>query len=107
MTIDRRVLTEDEIHTRLAGLPGWKLAGGKLHREYVFADFVHAFAFMTRVALAAEALNHHPDWRNVWNRVTIDLSTHDAGGITGFDFALATKIESHAVARGPVAPPSR
>ena len=107
MAIERRKLGEDEIRSRLDALPGWSLLDGKLHREYIFPNFIHAFAFMTRVALAAEGMNHHPDWKNVWNRVTIDLTTHDAGGITGFDFALAAKIEEYAVGRGPVTPPSR
>jgi len=65
---------------------------GKLHRELRFADFSAAFGFMTRVALAAEKADHHPEWSNVWNRVTIDLTTHDAGGITANDVALAQHI---------------
>ncbi len=66
-----------------------------LHREVKLTDFRDAFAFMTRVAFDAEELNHHPDWSNVWNRVTIDLSTHDAGGITDLDLELARRISSH------------
>jgi 4a-hydroxytetrahydrobiopterin dehydratase len=85
-------LTDDEIRTRLAEIPGWSLVGGKLHREFQFADFVQAFGFMTRCALVAEAANHHPEWFNVWNRVVVDLSTHDAGGISGKDFDLATAM---------------
>ncbi|HXZ83905.1 MAG TPA: 4a-hydroxytetrahydrobiopterin dehydratase [Myxococcota bacterium] len=85
-------LSPQEIESALAGLPGWSLANGKLHRELRFADFSAAFGFMTRVALAAEAADHHPDWSNVWNRVTIDLLTHDAGGITANDVALAKRI---------------
>jgi 4a-hydroxytetrahydrobiopterin dehydratase len=72
--------------------PGWDLVDGKLHRELVFADFAEAFAFMTRVAAAAEAADHHPDWSNSWNTVTIDLTSHDAGGLTARDVALAEAI---------------
>ena len=78
----------------LADLPGWTLAADKLHREYQFADFVHAFGFMATSAIAIEAMNHHPEWSNVWNRVTIDLTSHDAGGITTRDLKLAAKLES-------------
>jgi 4a-hydroxytetrahydrobiopterin dehydratase len=67
--------------------------GGKLHRELAFADFAQAFAFMTDVAREAEALQHHPEWFNVYNRVVIDLTTHDAGGITTLDFDLARRAE--------------
>jgi len=66
---------------------------GKLHKEFRFPDFVDAFGFMTRVALIAEGMNHHPGWSNVWNRVVIDLTTHDAGGITEKDFQLAEKVD--------------
>jgi 4a-hydroxytetrahydrobiopterin dehydratase len=90
----RARLSGDEIERALAELPGWSLAGGKLHREYRFADFNAAFGFMTRVALEAERMNHHPDWSNVWNRVVVDLVTHDAGGVTANDVALARKIEA-------------
>jgi len=82
-------LGEDEVRSKLASVPGWELAGGKLHREFRFADFNHAFAFMTGVALVAATRDHHPDWSNVYDKVVIDLSTHDAGGITELDFALA------------------
>ncbi len=87
-------LDEDELARALAELPGWSLAAGKLHREYRFADFNAAFGFMTRVALEAERLNHHPEWSNVWNRVTVDLTTHDSGGITASDVALAKKMDA-------------
>lgn len=73
---------------------GWELAEGRLHRECVFADFSTAFAFMTRVALAAEKLDHHPDWSNSWNRVVIDLISHDAGGITDRDRSFAERINT-------------
>jgi 4a-hydroxytetrahydrobiopterin dehydratase len=81
-------------------LPGWCLKEGKLHRELRFADFSEAFGFMARVALAAEQLNHHPEWSNVWNRVVIDLTTHDCGGLSSLDLALARRID------GLVAPSS-
>jgi 4a-hydroxytetrahydrobiopterin dehydratase len=71
---------------------GWEVVDGKLHRELTFKNFSEAWAFMARVALAAEKDNHHPDWSNSWNRVVIDLVTHDAGGITDRDRALAEKI---------------
>lgn len=66
----------------------------KLHREYQFADFVHAFGFMATAAIAIEAMGHHPEWSNVYNRVTVDLTTHDAGGITAKDVELARKLEA-------------
>ncbi len=72
--------------------PGWEEVDGKLHRELTFDDFSEAFAFMTRVALAAEKANHHPDWSNSWNTVVIDLVTHDADGLTENDTALAEQI---------------
>ena len=66
---------------------------GKLHREYKFADFVHAFGFMTTAALAIEKMNHHPEWFNVYNQVRVDLTTHDAGGITAKDVELAGLLD--------------
>lgn len=89
-------LAPAEIASRLSALPGWSIAGGKLHRELTFADFAQAFAFMGEVAREAEALQHHPEWFNVYNRVVIDLTTHDAGGITSLDFELARRAEEHA-----------
>jgi 4a-hydroxytetrahydrobiopterin dehydratase len=74
-------------------LPDWSLVNGKLHREFRFADFSAAFGFMTRVALAAETLGHHPEWSNVWNRVSIDLTTHDTGGLSTLDRDLAARID--------------
>jgi 4a-hydroxytetrahydrobiopterin dehydratase len=73
---------------------GWAMVGGKLHRELEFADFAEAFAFMTRVAEAAERADHHPDWSNSWNRVVIDLVSHDAGRVTDRDRALAVEISA-------------
>ena len=83
------LLPPGEIAARLELLPGWASSGGALRREFVFDDFPEAFGFMTRVAFAAEKLDHHPEWSNVWNRVTVALSTHDAGGVTDLDFQLA------------------
>ena len=88
----RKKLDEEQIRSRLADLPGWSRAGDKLHRELRFPDFPTAFAFMTRVAFVAERMDHHPDWTNVYNRVTIDLQTHDVGGLSQLDFDLAAEI---------------
>ncbi|WP_172331177.1 4a-hydroxytetrahydrobiopterin dehydratase [Mangrovicoccus sp. HB161399] len=75
---------------------GWSRIGdaGAIAKSFRFRGFPEAFAFMTRVAFAAEAANHHPDWRNVWNRVEVELSTHDAGGLTEKDIALARAMEA-------------
>jgi len=81
-------------------VPGWEVVDGKLHRELRFKDFVDAFGFMTSLALRAEAKNHHPEWFNVYSRVVIDLSTHDAGGITALDFELAAAANELASQRG-------
>lgn len=89
----REKMNEQEIAAEVKKLSGWNVENAKLHRVFTFKDFSEAWAFMTRVALAAEAMNHHPDWSNVWDRVTIDLMTHDAGGISRRDFELAARIE--------------
>jgi 4a-hydroxytetrahydrobiopterin dehydratase len=94
-------LDADEVTRRLAAAPGWTVHEGKLHREYRFADFVTAFGFMASAALVAERLGHHPEWFNVWATVRVDLVTHDAGGITAKDFALAEAMEHLAAARTP------
>jgi 4a-hydroxytetrahydrobiopterin dehydratase len=86
-------LTEQQIASNLAALKGWSVENGNLHRAFEFKDFSQAFSFMTQVALAAEKMDHHPDWSNSWNKVVIDLVTHSAGGITQNDFNLATKIQ--------------
>lgn len=86
-------LSDDAVAHRLAGLCGWTLAEGKLHREFKFGDFVEAFGFMSRVALSAERMDHHPEWFNVYNRVVIDLRTHDCDGISDRDFELAGAID--------------
>jgi len=92
--MSRAPLSEDALAKALADLPEWRIADGKLHRELRFPDFVHAFGFMASVALAAEARNHHPEWSNVYDRVVVDLTTHDAGGITEKDLELARTIDA-------------
>ena len=87
-------LNDTELEAVLESLPGWTLVNGKMHREYAFADFVHAFGFMATSAIAIEAMEHHPEWSNVWNKVTVDLTTHDLGGITSKDILLANKLEA-------------
>jgi 4a-hydroxytetrahydrobiopterin dehydratase len=86
-------LTPSQIAALPKELPQWSVREGKLHRELRFADFSAAFGFMARVALAAEALGHHPEWCNVWNRVTINLTTHDTGGLSSLDLELARRID--------------
>lgn len=85
-------LSHAEITSRLSDVPGWDIVDGKLHKTFTFSSFVTAFGFMSSVALLAEAMGHHPEWSNVYNRVTIALTTHDAGGISSLDFTLAQKI---------------
>ncbi len=87
-------LVDAEIELALQGLPGWNRDGDAIVRAYKFADFVHAFAFMTRVALLAEKADHHPEWSNVYNRVEVRLTTHDAGGLTQRDIDLARAIDA-------------
>jgi 4a-hydroxytetrahydrobiopterin dehydratase len=87
------MLADVEVTRQLHDLPGWILLEGKLHKQFTFPDFVGAFGFMTEVALLAQAMDHHPDWSNVYNRVVIDLVTHDLGGISTFDVELARRIE--------------
>jgi len=89
MSATRR-LSEDEIRERLDRLEDWTIVNGKLHREFSFESFVAAFSFMTALALVAEKMDHHPEWFNVYNRVVIDLTTHDVGGLSEKDFEFAT-----------------
>ena len=86
-------MTDGEVAAAIGELPAWRVENGKLHREYKFPDFPHAFGFMATAAPAIEKMDHHPEWLNVYNRVTVDLSTHDAGGITHKDFNLAKLLE--------------
>lgn len=94
-------LSDAEIDTRLLQLnestaQPWTLESAKLSKTFVFADFVVAFAFMTRIALVAERMNHHPEWFNVYRTVRVALTTHDADGISVLDFELATAMEAAA-----------
>lgn len=88
----------DDIEKNLTALSGWSLVPGKdaITKTFVFNDFNTAFAFMTRSALVAEQMNHHPEWFNVYNRVEVTLNTHDAGGLTALDFTLAEKMDDFA-----------
>ena len=87
--------TEPEITKALAQLPGWSRVEGRsaINKRFTWADFNEAWGFMSRIALVAEQMNHHPEWQNVWNRVEITRSTHDAGGLSKRDFELAAAIE--------------
>ncbi|MEI6828277.1 MAG: 4a-hydroxytetrahydrobiopterin dehydratase [Synechococcaceae cyanobacterium ELA445] len=88
------LLSVEAIDDLLGSLRGWSLVAGKLHRELRFDTFNEAFGFLTRVALVAEGLNHHPEWFNIYNRVVIDLTTHDIGGLSSLDRELALRIEA-------------
>jgi 4a-hydroxytetrahydrobiopterin dehydratase len=85
-------LSTSELQAQLMELDGWKIEGEKLSKEVVFPDFTRAFGFMASVAVVAEAMNHHPEWYNVYNKVRFWLTTHEAGGISANDIALARKI---------------
>ena len=87
-------LSHEELDKALATLPEWRLIEGKLHREYQFPSFSYAFGFMAAAAPEIEKMDHHPEWRNVYNRVTVDLITHDSQGITAADVKLAGLLES-------------
>jgi 4a-hydroxytetrahydrobiopterin dehydratase len=93
VTTSRALLAGEALDAAVADLEGWEVKGGKLHKEYVFADFVEAFGFMAGAALCAERRNHHPEWSNVYRTVCVDLSTHDAGGITMWDVELAKDFD--------------
>jgi 4a-hydroxytetrahydrobiopterin dehydratase len=86
-------LSRNELEEIVQSMKGWELKDGKLQKSFEFRNFVEAFGFMTRIALEAEKINHHPDWSNVYNSVTIKLSTHDVGGITDHDITLAKIID--------------
>ena len=87
-----RLLLDDEVAALAAELEGWQVQSGKLPREFRFANFVEAIAFIARVAVEAEALDHHPNWLNVYNRVQVELWTHALGGLSHLDFDLARKM---------------
>ena len=92
MSDDYQKLSEDQIKKELMNLNRWTIANGKLNRTFEFKDFNEAFGFMTRVAMEVEKLNHHPEWFNVYNKVKIELVTHDVNGISNYDFKLANII---------------
>ncbi|KAA0254639.1 4a-hydroxytetrahydrobiopterin dehydratase [Acidobacteria bacterium ACD] len=100
-----RLLSDAEVAERLAALPSWSHSGGRLRRSYHFRDFSEAFGWMCRVALVAEKLCHHPDWSNVYSRVTVELHTHDAGGVTERDVELAREMDQLFGDHGPAARP--
>jgi len=87
-------LSAESIDEELKNLKGWKVLNNKLHKEFEFNDFNQAFGFMTRVAMHIEKMNHHPEWFNVYNKLVVDLTTHDAGGITQNDINLAKILNS-------------
>jgi 4a-hydroxytetrahydrobiopterin dehydratase len=87
-------LSPESIEQELKGLDGWSIKNGKLHKEFEFGDFNQAFGFMTRAAMHIEKMNHHPEWFNVYNKLVVDLTTHDAGGITQNDINLAKILNS-------------
>lgn len=88
-----KAFTEDQIKERLSKMEGWEYNDGAIHTSFEFENFKEAFTSMTRIAFEAERLNHHPDWANVYNKLEISLSTHDAGGVTDKDFELAGIID--------------
>ncbi len=87
-------ISQEEIKKELKDLPGWAIVKDKLHKEFQFEDFNQAFGFMTRSAMYIEKMNHHPEWFNVYNKLIVDLTTHDAGGITENDIKLAKTLNS-------------
>jgi 4a-hydroxytetrahydrobiopterin dehydratase len=95
--MDRSLLQEDAITDALESMDGWASAGGALEATFIFENFVDAFGWMTRVALVAEKMDHHPDWSNVYRTVNVTLRTHDAGGVTALDLTLARAMSELAV----------
>ena len=87
-------LTEEQIQTEIEKLSKWSVVDGKLHKDIKFSSFNEAFCFMTKASMEIEKMNHHPEWFNVYNKLTIDLMTHDAGGITENDINLAKILDS-------------
>ncbi len=87
-------LSQEEIDEELKNIPGWSVVNDKLHKEIQFDSFNQAFGFMTMAAMEIEKMNHHPEWFNVYNRITVELTTHDAGGITKNDVNLAKILNS-------------
>ena len=97
-----KLLADAERSAALARIPAWKMVEGRdaISRAFAFKDFNEAFGFMARAALIAEKMDHHPEWSNVWNRVVVDLITHDAGGLTASDVRLAKRMEALASGAG-------
>ncbi len=87
-------LSSEQISEELKNIPGWSIKDEKLHKDFEFESFNQAFGFMTRAAMEIEKMNHHPEWFNVYNKLTVDLMTHDAGGITENDIQLAKILNS-------------
>lgn len=87
-------LSSESIDMELKNLKGWRVVNNKIHKEFEFDDFNQAFGFMTRAAMHIEKMNHHPEWFNVYNKIIVDLTTHDAGGITQNDIILAKILNS-------------
>jgi 4a-hydroxytetrahydrobiopterin dehydratase len=94
MALSREPVSEEALTAHLAAHPDWSVVDGKLHRELRFADFIEAFGFMTRAALVAQSMDHHPEWSNVYGTVVIDLVTHSAGGITENDLDLSRALDA-------------
>jgi 4a-hydroxytetrahydrobiopterin dehydratase len=90
---ERRMLTEDELKKGLEELPDWDLLDGKLHKQYKFRSFAEAIGWMTMAAIYADKIDHHPEWSNVYNRVTVDLITHDLYAVSTLDLLLARQME--------------
>jgi len=86
-------LSDEQIKNELSKLRGWSIINGKLHKDFAFKDFIEAFGFMTRASMHIEKMNHHPEWFNVYNKITVDLVTHEAGGITQNDITLASTLD--------------
>ena len=92
-------LSDEQITKELSNLPGWNVTNGKLHKDFIFKDFIEAFGFISKAAIHIEKMNHHPEWFNEWNKVVVDLTTHDVGGISERDFRLAAEMEKLAAGR--------
>ncbi len=92
--MERQKLNQEEVEAALNDLPGWQVKAGKLHKTFKFGSFAQAMGWMMSVAIFADKLDHHPEWANVYNRVTVDLVTHDLdNAISSWDVALAQKME--------------
>lgn len=87
-------LSDSEIQAKLGQVSGWSMVDGQLQKQFQFESFVKAFGWMSSAALLAETMGHHPEWTNVYNKVTVNLTTHDAGGVTELDFTLAQRMDS-------------